>query len=343
MNLHNQNRVYTEVIFEWCELTNQYIEVSSTSEEYNGEWALCAAVTNKTDTDVGVGYAAGVTTAAAIVQFNKANVTFPLITTAYAVKGSTSVSFPEWSKLALTTVTNNVAGSEGDTQNATALTSVANTVEVLRNNVHANVTDLVVHGATEAAVTQAGQVLGNTVAAEFDNNVCALFDAFATTKGTSSDGLKFLDVMDAVASLEANDAPRPYSAVLHPLQMWGTYGLSNELGITAVQGSNGAFNGNNLAADQFFGTGFVTTLAGVNFYTSPQVPDGSDATEKKGAIFAKTALGAALINAGGGSFIEVRQEREETSASTVIVANGYWALSELVDLHGVEIFTEISG
>ena len=49
-----------------------------------------------------------------------------------------------------------------------------------------------------------------------------------------------------------------------------------------------------------------------------------------------------LLDTGGGSFIEIRQEREETSASTVVVANGYWALSELVDLHGVEIFTEIS-
>ena len=340
---NNQNRVYTEVNIQQCEQTNQYIEVSSVSEEYSGEWELCAAVTNQTDTDVGVGYASGVTTAAAIVQFNKANVTFPLITTAFAAKGSTSVSFPEWSKVAASSVTNNAAGSEGDTQNAVALTSVANTVEVLRNNIHANVTDLVVHGATEAAITQSGQVLGNAVATEFDLNVCALFDAFATSKGTSTNGMKFLDVMDSVASLEANDAPRPYSAVLHPQQMWGGYGLTNELGISAVQGSNGAFNGNNMAADQIFGTGFVTTLGGVNFYTSAQVADGSDSTEKKGAIFAKTALGAALIDTGGGSFIEIRQEREETSASTVVVANGYWALSELVDLHGVEIFTEISG
>ena len=342
MNLHNQNRVYTEVNFEWCELTNQYIEVSSVSEEYNGEWASCAAVTNQTDTDVGVGYSAGITTAAAIVQFNKANVTFPLISTAYAAKGTINVTFPEWSKVAASSVTNNAAGSEGDTQNAVVLTSVANTVEVLRQNIHANVTDLIIHGTTENAIAQSGQVLGNAVATEFDLNVCALFDAFATSKGTSTEGMQFLDVMDAVASLEANDAPRPYSAVLHPLQMWGSFGLSNELGAAAVNESNAAFNGNTIASDQFFGTGFATSLGGVNFYTSAQVADGSDSTEKKGAIFAKTALGAGLVDTGSGSFIEIRTEREETSASTVVVANGYWAVTELVDLHGVEIFTEIS-
>lgn len=301
-----------------------------------------AVVTNQTDTDVAVGYASGITTAMAIVQFNKANVTFPLISTEFAVKGTTSVSFPEWSKVAVSSVTNNSAGSEGDKQDNIALTSVPNTVEVLRNNINAELTDLVVHGTSESALTQAGQVLGNTVSAEFDNNVCALFDSFATSKGTSTDGLKFLDIMDAVGSLEQNDAPRPYSAVLHPLQMWGSFGLSNELGGSAVNGSNAVFNSNNMASDQIFGTGFVTSLGGVNFYTSSQVPDGADATEKKGAVFAKTALGAGLINTGAGSFIEIRSERDEKAGSTIVVANGYWSVTELVDLHGVEIHTEIS-
>lgn len=332
------NRVYSQVDFQWCDESNQYIEVSSVSSDYAGDWALCTAVTNQTDTDVG--YAAGITTAAAIVQFNKANVTFPLITKGYAATGTTSVSFPEYSKLGVSDVTNNAAGSEGDHQNAVALTVGANTVEVLRHNIHANLTDLAAHSQS-GAMSNAGLVLGNAVAAEFDNQVCAAFDNFATSKGTSTDGLKFLDIMDALASLEANDAPRPYSAVLHPLQMFGTFGLSNEFGSSAVQGSNGAFNGlSGSAEQQFMGTGFVTSLAGINFYTSPQVLATSD--QHKGAVFAQTALGAAMLDMGGGSFMQVAMEREETQASTVIVANGYFAITELVDLHGVEIHTETS-
>ena len=300
-----------------------------------------AAVTNQTDTDVG--YAAGITTAAAIVQFNKANVTFPLISTEYAAVGTTNVSFPEYSKVSPTSVQNNTAGNEGDYQNAVALTVGANTVEVLRHNIHANLTDLAAHSQS-GALSNAGLVLGNAVAAEFDLQVCAAFDDFATSKGTSTDGLKFLDIMDALASLEANDAPRPYSAVLHPLQMFGSFGLSNEFGISAANGSNGAFNGGHAASvgDQFIGTGFVSSIAGINFYTSPQVKDGADATEKKGGVFAKTALGAGLVDTGSGSFLNIATEREETQASTVVVANGYWAITELVDLHGVEIHTEIS-
>ena len=337
---NNMNRVYSQVDFQWCDESNQYIEVSSVSSDYAGDWALCTAVTNQTDTDVG--YAAGITTAAAIVQFNKANVTFPLITKGYAATGTTSVSFPEYSKLGVSDVTNNAAGNEGDHQNAVALTVGANTVEVLRHNIHANLTDLAAHSQA-GAMSNAGLVLGNAVAAEFDNQVCAAFDGFDTSKGTSTDGLKFLDIMDALALLEANDAPRPYSAVLHPQQMFGSFGLSNEFGSSAVNASNGAFNGLSGAAEQqFMGTGFVTSLAGINFYTSPQVPNGADATEKKGAVFAQTALGAAMLDMGGGSFMQVAMEREETQASTVIVANGYFAVTELVDEHGVEIHTEIS-
>jgi len=295
------------------------------------------------NTDVGVAAGGlGKTIAAAIVQFNKAAVTPDLVSMVAAVKGSNTVQFPIYSKLGVSDVTNEATGDEDTEVAATSITTAATNVEILRNHINARVTDLAAHGNADALMVNAGQVLGNAVAAEFDANICALFDGFATSKGTD-DGLRFLDIMDAVASLEANDAPRPYAAVLHPQQMYGSFGLSNELGqVAAVNGSNGAFAGGTSAAEAFLSAGFVTSMAGVNFYTSPQVIDGADATEKKGAVFAKTALGAGYIDFGGGNFIEMRTERNELGASTNLVANGYWNSAELVDLHGVEIHTEIS-
>ena len=284
----------------------------------------------------------GKTIAAAIVQFNKASVTPATISMAAAVKGSNTVQFPIYSKLATSAVTNEATGDEDTEVAATSITTAATNVEVLRNHINARVTDLAAYGNSDALMVNAGQVLGNAVAAEFDTNICALFDGFATTKG-SDDSLRFLDIMDAVASLETNDAPRPYSAVLHPQQMYGSFGLSNELALTATNSSVGAFahGGASSVGEQFYGAGFVTSLAGIAFYTSPQVADG-DTGRKKGAIYAKTALGAGYIDFGGGNFIELRTERNELGASTNLVANGYWAASELVDLHGVEIHTEIS-
>ena len=295
-------------------------------------------------TDVGVAAGGlGKTVAAAIVQFNKANVTARTITMVPAQSGSNTVAIPVYTKQAASIVTNSASGAEETTGSAASITTAAVSLEVLRNNVYAQVTDLAAYGNSDALLVNAGRVLGNAVATEFDLHVCTLFDAFATSKGASTEGLRWLDVMDAVASLETNDAPRPYSAVLHPQQMYGSFGLSNELGqVAAVNGSNGAFAGGSSAAEQFMGAGFVTSLAGINFYTSPQVQDGSDSTEKKGAIYAQTALGCGYIDFGGGNFIQLETQRQAAEAGTDIVANGYWEIAETVDLHGVEIFTEIS-
>ena len=66
-----------------------------------------------TDTDVAVGAASGITTASAILQFNKVAVAPATITMGAAAKGSTSVSFPEWSKVTAGDVENDSAGGEG--------------------------------------------------------------------------------------------------------------------------------------------------------------------------------------------------------------------------------------
>ena len=295
------------------------------------------------NTDVGVAAGGlGKTIAAAIVQFNKAAVTPQTVSLQPAVKGSNVVQFPIYSKLGVSDVTTESTGTEDDEVAATSITTAATNVEILRNHINARVTDLAAHGNADALLVNAGQVLGNAVAAEMDANICALFDGFATSKGTD-DSLRFIDIMDALASLETNDAPRPYSAVLHPQQMYGSFGLSNDLAITQTASSTGAFahGGASFVGDQFYKAGFVSSLAGIDFYTSPQVIDGATG-RKKGAVYSKTAIGVGYIDFGGGNFIELKTERNELGASTNLVANGYWAVSELVDLHGVEIHTEIS-
>ena len=298
--------------------------------------------------DVGVSAGGlGKAVAAAIVQFNKANVTQQCITMSPAPAGTNVVQFPVYTKHDVTDanfgVKNMASGAEETDANLTNIETTAVSVEVLRNAIRAEITDLAAHGNADALLVNAGLQLGNDIAKEFDIAVCALFDGFATEKGSSGNGLRFIDIMDALASLEANDAPRPYHAVLHPLQVFGTFGLSNEFGSSAVQGSNGAFNGlagSGGVADQFMGAGFVTSIAGINIYTSTSVPATSD--QHKGGIFANTAIGCGYIDFGGGSFMQMAQEREEVSAKTVLVANGYYAVSELVDLHGVEILSETS-
>ena len=301
-------------------------------------------------TDVGVAQGGlGVAIAAAIVQLNKAAVLPQCITMVASPAGTNTVKFPVYTKQDVTNagygVKNMASGAEATDANLTDIETTAVSVEVLRNAIRAEITDLAAHGNADALMVNAGTQLGNSIAKEFDINVCALFDDFATSKGTSSHGLKFVDIMDALASLEANDAPRPYHAVLHPQQMYGSFGLSNEFGSSTLNESNAAFNGIGATGgvgEQFLGAGFVTSLAGINIYTSTSVPDGADATEKKGGIFASTAIGCGFVDQGGGSFIDMASERDESQAKTIMVANAYYAVAELVDLHGVEIHTEIA-
>ena len=288
------------------------------------------------DTDVALVASAGRTTAAAILQFNKAAVAPALVNMQPAAKGSVSVVFPTWTKLGVAAESS--AGAEGADVAVSDLASAAITVEILRQSITAQVPDLVSHGSSDNIIAQAGLVLGNSVAARFDKKIADLLDNFATTAGAATTSLSWDDMMDAVGNLEANDAPRPYGAMLHPLQVWGSQGISNELGSIASSQSHGAFSGGNAVGSEFASAGFVASIGGVNIYTSPQVAGSSD--HHTGAIFAKTALSVGFIDQGAGSFIQVESDRNVLGASTVLAANGYFEAIETVDLHGVTLNTE---
>ena len=288
----------------------------------------------------------GTAVAAAIVQFNKAAVMPSLITMSAAPAGTTTVRFPVYTKHDVTHadygVKNMADAAEDSIANLTNIETTAVDCKVLRNAIRAEITDLAAYGNADALLTNAGRQLGNDIAREFDVDICALLDGFGTAVG-HDDGMNFNLFMDAIANLEANDAPRPYAAVFHPQQIYGSQGLSTEFGsVAAVNSSNGAFAGMTGAAEaQFMGAGFVTSLAGVNIFTTTAVPDGATG-RKRGGMFARTALGCGYIDFGGGNFIQMASEREEAYAKTTLVANGYWEAAELVDVHGVEIDTEIS-
>ena len=299
-----------------------------------------ADVTNATDTNVAVG-GLGKTIAAAIVQFNKEAVTPSLITMQAAPAGSNVVQFPVYSKLTPSSaVTEEAEGTEGTEIDATAITTSAVSVEVLRNHINAKVTDLAAHANNDNLMINTGQVLGNAVATKFDYDVCLLMDGFATAVGGAAVSMHLGLIFDAVANLEKNDAPRGYNAILHPLQVWGSFGLTNELSNVAVLQSNAGLSQSTGVGEEFRKAGFATEVGGVMIYTSPQVVSTSD--QHKGGIFSKDALGCGFIDFGGGNFVQLESERNALGAQTNLVCNAYFEIDELVDLHGVEVHTETS-
>lgn len=299
-----------------------------------------------TVTDVGVAAGGlGISIAAAIVQFNKANVMAPLITMSAAPAGTNTVNFPIYTKHDPTHADHGVdaqaSGAEDTIANLTNIETAAVAAEVLRKAIRAEITDLSAYGNADSLMANAGLQLGNDMARKFDVDMCDLIDGFATVVGHDN-GMNFGLLMDCVANLEAADAARPYSAVLHPKQIYGSFGMSNEFGgVAAVETSNGAFSGGQSSAvsEQFMNAGLVTSLAGVNIYTTTAVKAGATGRHK-GGVFAKSAIGCGYIDFGAGSFIQMAAEREEAYAKTTLVANAYYAGVELVDLHGVELDTE---
>jgi len=286
-------------------------------------------------TDVGVAVGGlGTVIADAIVQFNKANVMFPLITTKAAPNGSLNVTFPEYTKVASSSVTADASGAEDTDTTATSITTAATTVEVLRNVIRADITDLVRFGSGDNVYQNAGMILGNAMAAKFDDAVIALFASIATNIDNSDAAITLLNIFDAVEKLHTQSAPTvngKYFGVFHPKQIWGTYGLINSIDGIAFDKTNEMLN-----------TGYVGTIAGVEIFTSPEISaaDGDNTDEATACVFSPGAFCCGYKEIGGSGFINIEEQRDASKALTELVCNGYFAVAELVDLYGVTITTQ---
>ena len=288
----------------------------------------------------------GTAVAAAIVQFQKANIMAQCITMQAAPQGNAVVRFPVYTKWSSGTVDPTMsANAEGADAALTDVETTAVDVTPIRYGLYAQITDLSSFVNADAVMVHAGQLLGNQLARVFDEKIAALFDGFSNTSNLTTDLIRMDQIWGAVASLEQNDAPKPYHCVLHPLQMWGGFGLSKELGSgtasIVADVSHGSLNtASNPVSDQYYNNGVVTKLGPITFYTSSAVNATSD--QHIGAMFSSDAIGCGYIDLGGGSMIEIKSGRDEPAALTELVGNAYFASSELVDVYGVEIKTETS-
>lgn len=289
-----------------------------------------------TDTDVAtvLGYA----TSGAIYQFQHANVTQGLVNMKACPPGSNQARFPIYDALASSNVQALGAGSEGDDIESDAITVGPTDVEVLRYGTRADLTDLAVHGNEQDLYTDAGKMLGNTMAAKFDDVIINLFDSFDNNAIDNSDSaITLANWFDAIQLLKADNAPTPYNAVLSVGQVWGTYGLSTLIG-------SDDFSAQSPQGDEFLGGGYVSKLAGVGIHYSPEIAEDEtdDDDAAKGAMFSKQAIGVGYVDKGGGSFINMEAERDASKGLTELVCNGYFAAAQLVNNFGVELFTKVS-
>ena len=292
------------------------------------------------ETDTGVAQGGlGKVIGDAVLAFNHSNVMLPLVTSKQAVKGAITVQFPEYDKVASSSVG---AGTDGsDYSTVTSITTNARTATVSEHVIRADVSDLARMGNADDLTGNVGDILGNAVAAKLDDDLVELGKTFSQTECGAGTQLALSHIFGSMRQLRSAGAPFPYNLVLSAKQVWGPKGLIALTNDAAVTGSNSkplSLLGNK--GEEAMATGMIGNIAGFDVYWSDQIDeDVSSGGDAAGFAFSKGAVGLAI---GPEGLIRIETERNASFRSTEYVAVGFWGQVEIKDAFGVYILSDVS-
>ena len=292
------------------------------------------------ETDTGVAQGGlGKVIGDAVIAFNHTNVMLPLVTSKQAVKGAITVQFPDYTKIASSSVA--AATDGGDHTTVASVTTAARSATVSEHVIRADVSDLARMGNAEDLTGNVGAVLGNAVAAKLDDDLVELGKGFSQTQSSAGTELALSHIFGSMRLLRAAGAPFPYNLVLSPKQVWGPKGLLSLLHDDAVTGSNSKpMSLMGQKGEEAIANGWVGTIAGFNCYWSDQIDeDVSSGGDAAGFAFSKGAIGCAI---GPEGLIRLETERNASFRTTEYVACGFWGEIEIKDAFGVYILTDVS-
>ena len=279
----------------------------------------------------------------AVIAFNHTNVMLPLVTSKQAVKGAITVQFPDYTKVASSSVAEVDDGV--DEADVTSITTAARSCTVSEHVIRADVTDLARMGNADDLVGNVGNILGNAVAAKLDDDLVELGKSFSQTECGAGTGLALSHIFGSMRQLRAAGAPFPYNLVLSPKQVWGGKGLISLTHNTALDTAGSSTTDTATArsigllgskGEEAMNTGMVGSFAGFNVYWSDQIDeDVSSGGDAAGFAFSKGAVGLAI---GPEGLIRIETERNASFRSTEYVAVGFWGQVEIKDAFGVYIF-----
>ena len=238
----------------------------------------------------------------AVIAFNHTNVMLPLVTSKQAVKGAITVQFPDYTKVASSSVAEVADGV--DEADVTSITTAARSCTVSEHVIRADVTDLARMGNADDLVGNVGNILGNAVAAKLDDDLVELGKSFSQTECGAGSSLALSHIFGSMRQLRAAGAPFPYNLVLSPKQVWGGKGLISLTHNTALDTAGSSTTDTATArsigllgskGEEAINTGFVGNFAGFNVYWSDQIDeDVSSGGDAAGFAFSKGAVGLAI-------------------------------------------------
>ena len=283
----------------------------------------------------------------AVIAFNHTNVMLPLVTSKQAVKGAITVQFPDYTKVASSSVAEVDDGV--DEADVTSITTAARSCTVSEHVIRADVTDLARMGNADDLVGNVGNILGNAVAAKLDDDLVELGKSFSQTECGAGTGLALSHIFGSMRQLRAAGAPFPYNLVLSPKQVWGGKGLISLTHNTALDTAGSSTTDTATArsigllgskGEEAMNTGMVGSFAGFNVYWSDQIDENvSSGGDAAGFAFSKGAVGLAI---GPEGLIRIETERNASFRSTEYVAVGFWGQVEIKDAFGVYILSDVS-
>ena len=283
----------------------------------------------------------------AVIAFNHVNVMLPLVTSKQAVKGAITVQFPDYTKVASSSVAAATDGADHTT--VTSITTDARSATVSEHVIRADVSDLAVMGNADDLTGNVGQILGNAVAAKLDDDLVELGKTFSQTECGATNPLALSHLFGSMRQLRAAGAPFPYNLVLSPKQVWGGKGIISLLHNTALDTAGSSTTDTATArplgllgtkGEEAIQTGMVGTFAGFNVYWSDQIDeDVSSGGDAAGFAFSKGAVGLAI---GPEGLFRIESERNASFRTTEYVAVGFWGQVEIKDAFGVYILSDVS-
>ena len=272
--------------------------------------------------------------AEAILKFSEASVSVPL------VKQKSEPKADQITFVAYNAGTNQVtsadvdATDEGDVTPSTALDSQKKTITLDMYSVMLPIYDEARLSNADDVYANAGALAGNAMASKLDNLVNLNYSNFSNTVGGATDTIDVDDLFQCLAHLKQNSAPGQPNAVLEPRQIWGTYGIHNDL-ITQAQ-----FAGSGVQ-DEGARSGFVSRIAGIGIHSSPEftaVAGSGTASSIKGGVFVEDAIGFGYA----GEMMRVEEYREGSYLRSNIVVSSFCGSTEIIDGYGVLMQSQIT-
>lgn len=176
--------------------------------------------------------------------------------------------------------------------------------------------------------------------------VAGLSAGYATVVGTSGVNATAGDFIDAITSLNINNAPPGRLACMHPRQ-WGD--IMTDIGTVTGGGLAYSPTVQDSILSLARGNGYQGQLAGIDVFTSTQIPLDGGSANRMGCMIARGALawadGTPRIEDPSrqmlvGPKVKFAMDRTELAGTTDFVSSLYMGASEGVDLFGVTIQTD---